>query len=261
MTSKSKVALVTGASSGIGREIARYHAKQGGNLIITARRTDRLEALKAELETQHGITVNVVASDLSEVGGANRLYEEVNKRGLEIDYLVNNAGFGGQGSIIERDLEDDIEMIMVNVISVVVLTHLFAKQMAERGGGRILHIGSTAGFIPGPDQAVYFASKAFVNSFSQAVSQELSHKGVSSTVLCPGLVNTEYISRGELEGTGLSKRWAASPQTVARLGYEAMLSEKLIVISEYRLSVFLQWLAPILPRRLLLSIGQSLNRK
>ncbi|GKZ00012.1 hypothetical protein MPSEU_000954600 [Mayamaea pseudoterrestris] len=257
----TKLALVTGASSGIGKELARYHASKKGDLIITARRTNLLEALKSELEKAHGVNVHVITSDLSKIDGAQKLFDDVQKQNLQVDILINNAGFGGQGSIIERKVEDDIDMIVVNVMSLVTLTHLFGKQMADRGGGKILNLGSTAGFIPGPGQAVYFASKAFVNSFSQAVDQEMKKKGVTSTAICPGLVHTEFITRAHAEGTGLSHRSGASPETVARIGYEAMMSEKLLVISEYRLSLSLQWVAPFMPRRLLLAIGEGLNSK
>jgi short-subunit dehydrogenase len=255
-----KLALVTGASSGIGKELARYHAKQGGDLIICARRQEVLEKLKAELEKEYGVTVHVIATDLSKMDAAQKLFDEVQERNLYVDYLINDAGFGGQGSIIERNLQDDVDMIVVNVVSLVALTHLFAKRMSEGHGGKILNLGSVAGFIPGPKEAVYFASKAFVKSFSQAVDQELKGKGVTSTVLCPGMVGTEFVQRANLEDTYLGHRSAASAESVAKRGYNAMMSNKLLVMNEYGFSFFLQWVLPFIPRRMALMIGETLNK-
>ena len=191
-------ALVTRASSGIGRELARYHASKGGDLILTARRAEELENLKAELEQKHGITVATFPLDLGKIDGPQNLYDAVTAAGLQVDILIDNAGFGGHGLHIDRDLETDLAMIDLNVKSLVSLTHMFARDMASRGGGKILNVGSTAGMIPGPLQAVYFATKAFVNSFSQAIDEELRDKGVTSTVLAPGGVSTEFIDTAGL---------------------------------------------------------------
>lgn len=266
MTSTStnkKLALVTGASSGIGKELARYHAKQGGDLVISARRTEALEKLKAELEKEHdGCKVYIVTADLGKMDGAQKLYDEITQKlKLKVDYLINNAGLGGHGTIIERKVEDDINMIIVNIVSLVTLTHLFAKDMAESGGGKILNVGSTAGFMPGPSQAVYFATKAFVQSFSQAVDQELKAKGVTSTVLCPGLVQTEFVATAGLEGTDLANQKGDTPDNVAKCGYDAMMVEKLVIVNEYGLSFMLNWITPLLPRRLLLILGDRMQTK
>ena len=262
-TTTKKLALVTGASSGIGKELARYHAKQGGDLIISARRTSALEELKTELEKAHeGIKVHIVTADLSQMDGAQKLYDEITSNlKLKVDYLVNNAGLGGHGTILERDVKDDINMIIVNIVSLVTLTHLFAKDMAAAGGGKILNLGSTAGFMPGPSQAVYFATKAFVQSFSQAVDQELKAKGVTSTVLCPGLVTTEFVATAGLEGTDLANQKGDTPENVAKIGYDAMMAEKLVIVNEYGLSFFLQWVTPLMPRRLILKMGDQMQTK
>ena len=158
-------ALITGASSGLGSDFARYHASKGGDVILTARREDKLAALKQELEAAHGITAHVFALDLGAPGGADQLYEAVKGAGLQVDILINNAGFGGHGRHIERDLAEEHAMIDLNVKALVTLTHRFGADMVAQGGGKILNVGSTAGFAPGPLQAVYFATKAFVNSF------------------------------------------------------------------------------------------------
>lgn len=263
MATTKKLALVTGSSSGIGKELARYHAKQGGDLIISARRTSALEELKTELEAAHdGCKVYIVTADLSQMDGAQKLYDEITKNlKLKVDYLMNNAGLGGHGTIIEREVKDDINMIIVNIVSLVTLTHLFAKDMAAAGGGKILNVGSTAGFMPGPSQAVYFATKAFVQSFSQAVDQELKAKGVTSTVLCPGLVTTEFVATAGLEGTDLANQKGDSPENVAKCGYDAMMAEKLVIVNEYGLSFFLQWVTPLMPRRMILKMGDQMQTK
>eukprot|EP00544_Gedaniella_sp_CCMP2646_P006684 CAMPEP_0202493774 /NCGR_PEP_ID=MMETSP1361-20130828/9983_1 /ASSEMBLY_ACC=CAM_ASM_000849 /TAXON_ID=210615 /ORGANISM="Staurosira complex sp., Strain CCMP2646" /LENGTH=513 /DNA_ID=CAMNT_0049124127 /DNA_START=69 /DNA_END=1610 /DNA_ORIENTATION=+ len=189
------LALITEASTGIGKELAIYHAKKGVDVILVYRRKEALEALKAQIEADYNVKPYVFTADLSKAGAAQALYDEVKKAGHEVNILINNAvtttGFVGHGEIAEHKLGgDDVSMIMVNVVSLVALTYLFAADMVEQGGGRILNVESTAGFIPGPNQAIYLATMAFVNSFSQAVDQEMRGKGVCSTVLCPGYVET-----------------------------------------------------------------------
>ena len=245
-------ALITGASSGIGRAIAHYHAARGGDLVVTARREPELQALKTEVEGKHSVTVNVVPCDLGTANGPKELYEAVKNLGVRIEVLVNNAGFGGHGVFVERELEADLKMVDLNVKSLVSLTHLFGADMVAQGGGKILQVGSTAGFVPGPNQAVYFATKAFVNSFSQAVDQELRKKGVTSTVLCPGYVETGFASAADLQGTEMVKSGGATPDSVAKIGYDAMLKGKLVAINELKLKVMLEWIAPLLPRRMML---------
>lgn len=245
-------ALVTGASSGIGREFARYHATKGGDLILTARRAAELEALKTELEAAHNISVATFALDLGTATGPKELYGAVKAAGLTVDILINNAGFGGQGAFIERDLEKDLAMIDLNTKSLVSLCHMFAKDMAARGQGKILNVGSTAGYIPGPYQAVYYATKAFVNNFSQALSEELKDKGVTATVLAPGLVETEFLEAADLHKTGISNQKGATPNSVAKVGYDAMVVGKLTVINEKPLSFAMNWIVPLMPKRMLM---------
>lgn len=215
------IALVTGASSGIGMEFARYHASKGGDVILTARREETLNDLKVELEGKHGVKAHVVALDLGADGGAQALYDRVKAAGLQVDILINNAGFGGQGRHVDRPLADEVAMIDLNVGALVRLTHLIANDMVAQGGGKILHVGSTAGFMPGPNQAVYFATKAFVKSFSEALDQELRKDGVTSTVLAPGYVETEFAARADLDGTKLVAGGGKTAASVARHGYDA----------------------------------------
>jgi len=255
----SNTALITGASSGIGREFARYHAKRGGDLIITARRSDALEALKSELESAHKVKVTVVALDLGKPDGAAELYKAV--AGRQIDILINNAGFGGQGAFIDRDLGADLGMIDLNVKSLVALTHMVARDMVANGGGKILNVSSTAAYMPGPLQATYFATKAYVSSFSQALDSELRDKGVTVTALEPGYVETEFADTADLGGTGLVKQKGATPQDVAKFGYDAMRRGELRAINDGRLRFMLNWVMPWLPRRTALNMIKKMQTK
>lgn len=256
----SNTALITGASGGIGAEFARYHASKKGDLILVARRLDALNALKAELESAHGVTVHIIAQDLGEAGGADALVTAVDALGVSVDILINNAGFGGHGKHIERDLADEQDMIDLNIKALVTLSHAFGGKMAAQGSGRILQVGSTAGFMPGPLQAVYFATKAFVGSFSQALDQELRSDGVTCTVLAPGYVETEFANRADLGGTDLVKN-GTSPQSVAKHGYDAMIAGKLVTVNERQLSILTQWVIPLLPRRTVLKMVEKMQSK
>lgn len=211
-------ALITGASAGIGAEFARYHARNGGDLVIVARRQEPLNALKAELEAIHDITVTVIAMDVGTPEQAAALYEAVQAKGIEIDVLINNAGFGGHGAFLDRDLAKDQAMIDLNIGALVTLSHHVGQEMKARGTGKMLQVSSTAAFQPGPYQATYFATKAFVSSFSQAIDEEMRPHGVTSTALCPGLVNTEFVAVADLEGTGLARQKGATPASVAQAG-------------------------------------------
>lgn len=252
-------ALITGASAGIGAEFARYHASKGGDLILVARRQEALEALKAEIAGAHSVTVHVIAQDLGVTGGAEAVVAQVKGMGVDVDILINNAGFGGRGIHIDRPLSDEQEMIDLNVKALVTLTHAFGTQMAARGKGRILQVGSSAGFMPGPLQAVYFATKAFVNSYSQAVDQELRPRGVTCTVLAPGYVETEFAARADLDGTDLTKS-GDTAQNVAQLGYEAMMAGKLVAINEFQIKVLAKIL-PLMPRRMALKMVEKMQTK
>lgn len=244
-------ALITGASSGIGRELARLHAGKGGDLILTARREDRLKELAAELGGKGGVKVHVLPLDLAAEGAADTLWQQVQALDTPIDILVNNAGFGGLGLFVDRDLERDTQMIALNITALVRLTHHVARHMVLNRSGRILNVGSTAGMIPGPMQATYFATKAFVNSFSLALDEELRDKGVTVTVLCPGPVKTEF---GEVAGfdSGSPAPGAADATRTARVGYNAMRAGQLLAVDQPMIGFALQWLAPLLPRRLIL---------
>ena len=255
----SNTALITGASSGIGREFARLHASKGGDLFITARRADELDALKEELETKHKVSVTTIPLDLAADGGAAALYAGL--KGARIDVLINNASFGGQGAFIDRDLGKDLAMIDLNIKALVSLTHMIANDMATAGGGKILNVSSTASYMPGPLQATYFATKAFVSSFSQALDAELRDKGVTVTALEPGYVETEFAQTADLEGTGLANQKGATPAEVAAFGYKAMQNGELRAINDGRLRFMLNWIVPFMPRRSALNMIKKMQAK
>ncbi|MEP3674593.1 SDR family oxidoreductase [Sulfitobacter sp.] len=257
----TNIALITGASSGIGMEFARYHAAKGGDVVLTARSADKLANLAAELEAAHGIKAHVFAADLGRAEGAAQLIQQIADAGLSIDILINNAGFGGRGAFVERPLEDELEMIDLNVKALVVLCHYFGAGMAERGNGRILNVGSTAGFMPGPLQATYFATKAFVKSFSQALDHELRPQGVTVTLLAPGYVVTGFAERAGLEGTKLVSSGGRSAASAAQHGYDAMMRGTLVTVNEGLLGIAVNWVIPLLPRRMVMGMIERMQRK
>jgi len=253
-------ALITGASSGIGEAFARYHAQKGSGMVLVARRQDKLDALKADIEAAFQVKVHVIAMDIGTAEAAQKLYDQVKAAGHEIGILINNAGFGGRGHHIDRELASEQAMVDLNVMSLMTLTRLFAADMAARGSGHILNVGSTAGFMPGPKQAVYFATKAFVNSYSQALNEELNSKGVTVTVLAPGYVETEFAKVADLEGTQLTKS-GATAESVAKIGYDAMMDGKLVAINEIGLKLAMNWVVPLVPRRLMLKMVSAMQSK
>jgi short-subunit dehydrogenase len=224
------LALITGASSGIGEELARIHAARGGDLVLIARSEDKLNALASELESAHRITAHVLAKDLTDESAAQEVYDEVAARGLSVDVLINNAGFGGVGTFHERDWSTDRAMIQLNVIALTALCRLFLPDFVARGSGRILNVSSTASLLPGPMQAVYYATKAFVTSFSNAIAEELRGTGVTVTNLMPGATETDFGKRSGMDKTELFSS-TASARAVAQDGYDAMLAGKLDVIA------------------------------
>lgn len=257
----SNTALITGASSGIGTEFARYHAGKGADLVIVARRKEPLDELKQELEVTHNVKVTVIAQDAGTPELARSLFDTVQAQSIEVDVLINNAGFGGHGSFLDRDLAKDQAMIDLNVSALVALSHLFGNEMKSRKGGKMLQVSSTASFMPGPYQAVYFAAKAFVTSFSQAIDQEMRGDGITSTALCPGVVNTEFVATADLGGTALANQKGATPASVAKCGYDAMMKGDLIAINERRLSFLMNWVMPFLPRRRALKMIEDMQAK
>ncbi|WP_321914577.1 MULTISPECIES: SDR family oxidoreductase [unclassified Paraburkholderia] len=260
MTRQSNTALITGASSGIGQELARIHAKNQGDLVLVARSRDKLDAFKRELEVQHGIAATVIAEDLSKPGAAQRIFEQTQALGITIDVLINNAGFGGHGLFHEQNLIAAQAMMQVNMVALTELTHLYLKGMVQRNRGRILNVSSTASFMPGPLQAVYYATKAYVTSFTQAIAEEVAVSGITATALCPGAVATGFVAAGNLEGVDIWKQ-AKSAQSVAQCGYAAMQRGELVAFNEGKLKFLLNWVVPLLPRKTMLKMSRQAMEK
>jgi short-subunit dehydrogenase len=247
-----KTALVTGASSGIGKEFARIHAEQGGDLVIVARRQDKLNALKTELENKHDIKVMVIVKDLALPDAASEIYEEVKQAGVEVNYLINNAGFGGRGKFHERAWQQDLAMINLNVVALTALTRFFLPDFVKHNEGRILNVSSTASLMAGPLQAVYYATKAYVTSFSNAIAEELHDTNITVTALLPGATETEFASTSGMDKTGLFKN-TFSARSVAEDGYNAMLAGKLNIISGVSFTQRMMMAAiPLTPKKMLL---------
>lgn len=255
-----QTALITGASRGIGAELARYHAERGGDLVLVARSEDDLSKLKTELEIRHGIQAKAIAVDLSLPGSASNIFEATEAAGIQVDILINNAGVGCHGKFHEGNLARYQEMMQINMASLVSLTHYYLKGMVERNSGKIMHVASTAGFVPGPLHAVYHATKAFVVSFSQAIAQELSDTNVTSTAYCPGPVKTDFIKRSNLLGVNIFEN-APLPDVVAKKGYDAMMKSKLVKINEPSLNFMLNWVVPFVPKRIILKNAQKTMEK
>ena len=185
-------ALITGASSGIGEALAHLFANADYNLVLVARSQDKLSDLASQLKDQHSIDCHVIPTDLSTFDGPQKLFDECQKKGLTIDCLVNNAGMGGMGAIAEQNVETIESMVFVNIRALTKLSRLFLPTMIERGKGEVLNVASTAAFQPGPFMSVYYATKAYVLSFSEALANEVKTQGIRVTCLCPGPTETDF---------------------------------------------------------------------
>jgi len=259
MNSKS-CALITGASSGIGLELAKIHAKQGGDLVLVARCEEKLQQLKRQLEQQHSALVAVIVEDLSQAGAAGRVFAQTQSMGLVVDMLINNAGFGGHGLFHTKDLHAAESMMQVNMAALTSLTHLYLQGMVERKRGRILNVSSTASFLPGPLQAVYYATKAYVTSFSQAIAEEVAAHNITVTALCPGPVKTGFVAAANLQGVAVFDQ-SKSAESVAECGYKAMMRGDLVAFNETKLKLLLNWVVPFLPRKLVLKVSRKTMEK
>jgi uncharacterized protein len=226
----TETALITGASSGIGEELARLFAKDCSNLVLVARRREKLNQLASELRRDHGIEVEVVAKDLADAAAPQAIFDELAVNGISVDVLVNNAGFGAAGPVADLPVQRQIEMIQVNVTALTHLTRLFLPGMMQRGHGGILNVGSTAGFQPGPYLAVYYATKAYVLSFTEALAEELSGTAIKVTCLVPGATATGFSAVANLENSLLFKWGVMDARTVAAVGYRGFRRGKVIVI-------------------------------
>jgi uncharacterized protein len=254
-----ETALITGASSGIGLDLARLMARDF-DLILTARNRARLEQIAGELQQQHGNLVHVIPADLARPEAPEQIFSEIKRRGLRVDALVNNAGFGGYGAFTDTDLQTELQMIQVNITALTHLTKLVLPGMRERKRGRIMNVASTAGFLPGPFMAVYYATKAYVISFSEAIANELKGSGTTVTCLCPGATETGFARRADMEKSRLFKIGSMRSDDVARSGYRAMLKGKTLVITGTRNWLMMESLR-FSPRKMVTAIARSVQER
>ena len=233
---EGRYALITGASSGIGLEFARIAAKNRMNLILLARSTDKLMSLRTEFESLYSIKVLAVACDLSDPDAAGKIAELLHTRNIVPDVLINNAGFGLYGAFDQTDGDIEADMIQVNIAALTELTKIIYRQMLRRGAGRILNVASVAGFMPGPLFSVYYATKAYVLSFSKALAEEARGTGVGVTVLCPGPTVTNFEANASAEGSKLFKSFGKLPtgKQVAEYGWRSMMRGKTVAVHGWK---------------------------
>jgi short-subunit dehydrogenase len=255
-----KTALITGASSGIGLELAHLFARDGYRLVLLARGRNTLRQIGDDLQERYSVTVRIAPKDLAHPATPAELYQELQEAGIVLDVLVNNAGFGLAGPFQTTEWAKEAEMLQVNMVAATHLTKLFLPQIRAREG-KILNVASTAAFQPGPFMAVYYATKAYLLSFSEALSEELDGTGVTVTCLCPGPVKTNFQQRAYLEGTAMvNSPLMVDVQEVARVGYEAMMRGKRVVIPGWKNRMGMQLLR-ISPRSAVTKIVRRLQEK
>jgi hypothetical protein len=250
--------LVTGASSGIGRELARCFAADGSRMVLVARSGGPLNALADELKAAPKSQVQVLTADLAEPRAPDRIFGHLRTAGIKVDVLVNNAGFGAYGAFAELPLERQMEMVQVNLTALTHLTRLFLPGMIERRRGGVLNVASTAAFQPGPGMAVYFATKAYVLSLSEAVAEELAGTGVTVTALCPGPTQTNFAAAANTRNPPVYTRTAMSAEAVARLGHQAFRRASVVAITGFR-NRLLAFSVRLAPRSVARKIAQRFN--
>ncbi len=233
--------LVTGGSGGIGLELAKNLARAGFDLVLVARKRDTLEAAAGQLEGKFGIKAHVFAADLRLSDAPQAIFGFLRNENIDIDVLVNNAGFGLGGEFADTSIQRELEMIQVNIAALTHLTKLFLPAMIKRGSGRVLNLASTAAFQPGPLMAVYYATKAYVLSFSEALAEELRHTGVTVTALCPGPTETDFAAEAQIPNSRLFHTFGvADPADVAKYGFDAMMQGKRLAIPGFTNKVIAQ---------------------
>lgn len=253
-------ALVTGASGGIGLELARLFAADGHHLVLVARSKDKLSKLAEELGSKHNVSARVLSADLARPEAPREIFDDLQAAGVSVDALVNNAGIGSYGLFAETDLKSELDLLQINVVALTHLTKLFLPPMIARRRGHILNVGSTAGFQPGPLMAVYYASKAYVLSFSEALANECEGMGVTVTVLCPGPTETGFVAAAGMEESKLFDRGAMTARDVAEAGYRGMLDGKTIVIPGLR-NAFVARAVGFMPRGLVTKVVRGIQEK
>lgn len=256
----SRWALITGASTGIGYEFARLFAREGYHLVVVARQAPRLADVKAELEQQFHVPVKAVVKDLAVPSAPDEIFAELRREGITVEVLVNNAGFGTHGPFAEADLAEQRDMMQVNMVALTHLTRLLLPGMVAQNSGKLLNVASTAAFQPGPLMAVYYASKAYVLSFSEALANELRGTGVTVTALCPGPTRTGFQDRAGVGHTRLMSGRIADAASVAREGFRGLMAGAPVVIPGFR-NKLLAISVRLLPRRLITRIVRRIQEK
>jgi uncharacterized protein len=256
-----KTALITGASGGIGYELARIFARDGYNLILVARNEQKLAQIADDFQQKHGIFVKIIVKDLSLATSPEEIYLELQKASIPVDVLVNNAGFATYGLFNEIDLTDELQMLQVNVVCLTHLSKLFLKEMVKQGSGKILNVASTAAFQPGPLMTVYYATKAYVLSFSEALSNELEGTGVTVTALCPGPTTSGFQQRAAMEDSNMvNGQKIMDAQTVAEVGYRGFMANKTVVIPGMKNKI-LAATVKFVPRKILLNMVKNMQSR
>lgn len=255
-----KTALITGASGGIGLELARIHALKGDNLVLVARSVEKLGMIKSELEQQFKISVYNIIKDLSLKDSAVEVYNELLMHNISIDYLVNNAGLGDFGLFEVSDWTKQEQMINLNITALAHLTRLFLPDMIKKGEGRVLNVASTAAFQPGPTMSVYFATKAFVLYFSEAINNEVKDKGVTVTALCPGSTESNFHAVALGDSRLVRDRKMVSSREVAEAGYRGMMKGKSVVIPGLKNSL-MAFGVRFFPREFIVNMARKIQEK
>lgn len=261
ITGNKKTALITGASGGMGYEFARLFAQDGYNLVLVARSEDKLKKIASELEDKYIIYAKVIVKDLSAPNAAQDVFKETENEQIAVNVLVNNAGYGTYGNFLDSDLENQLNMVQLNVTALTHLSWLYGNQMISIGGGRILNVASTAAFQAGPLMAVYYATKAYVLSFSEAIENELKSKKVIVSCFCPGPVETDFQNRASIGQTKLFKdKKIMDAETAAKAGYIGLKEGKSVVIPGVQ-NKLLAFGTRIAPREFVTKIARLIQEK
>lgn len=257
----NKTVLITGASSGIGYELSKVFSRNGYNLVLVSRNRQRLEVIAKEMEKQHDIQAKVIQKDLSKSSASQELYNDIVADGIEIDVLVNNAGFGINGKFTEFSTEKHMELIQLNITSLTMLCNLFGTDMVKRRSGKILNVASTAAFQAGPLMSTYYASKAYVLLLSEGLNNEFAQDGVHVSVLCPGPTETEFAAQADMDSSKIANvPWIMSAAKVAEICFSGLMRGKKIIIPGL-MNKLIAFSTRLAPRSVLVLITRSLNQK